>query len=123
MAIRLVRTHSQARVQEQDAAVGPRCQVAVFVGRGREGRVVARERYVDVFQTCGRGRGGAHGEGEAVGLERVVVGVLAEDYGFDGVEGCMTGPIHDVSFDPSLSYEGFDVGGRDGGRRKETNQA
>lgn len=92
MTVRFVGTNCQAGVEEKDAAIGPGCEQTAFVGRWSEGRIVIFEAGVDVFQGRGsRGRG-PHGEGEAVGLVVVVVGVLAEDDGFHCVEGGVTGP-------------------------------
>ena len=50
------------------------------------------EQFVDVGETGGGGGGGADAEAEAVGLVDVVVGVLAQDYDFHGVEGGVAGP-------------------------------
>lgn len=85
--------HGQAGVEEQDAALSPGGEETTVVGGRREGWVVAREGFVDVFEGGRGGRGRLDGEGEAVGLVVVVVGVLAEDYGFDCVEGGVTGPV------------------------------
>jgi hypothetical protein len=67
----------KAGVQQQDAAIGPRCEEAAVLWGRTEGRVVIGETFVDVFE--GRGSGGrcADGETKPVGLVQVVVGVLA----------------------------------------------
>lgn len=93
VAVRLVGAHRQHGVEQQDAAVGPGRQQAAPVRRRREGRVVDLQGLVDVDQGRRRGRRRAHGEREAVGLVQVVVGVLAEDDDFDGVEGGVPGPV------------------------------
>ena len=84
--------HGQAGVEEQDAALSPGGEETTVVGGRREGWVVAREGFVDVFEGGRGGRGRLDGEGEAVGLVVVVVGVLAEDHGFDCVERGVAGP-------------------------------
>lgn len=82
----------QAGVEQEHAAVGPGCQETAFVGRRLEAWVVDFEAFVDVLQGWRSGCGWADGKAEAVGLIHIVVGVLAEDDGFDGREGGVTGP-------------------------------
>lgn len=48
---------------------------------------------VDIFEGGGSRDWRSDGEAEAVGLVDVVVGVLTDDYGFDGVEGSVAGPL------------------------------
>lgn len=80
-----MRAYRQACIQQEHAAVGPGCQQPAVVGGRFEGRVVPLQGFEDVLEG-GWGRGGrAHGEAHAVGLVDVVVGVLADDDGFDGV--------------------------------------
>ena len=50
---------------------------------------------VDVFEGGGSRDWRADGEAEAVGLVDVVVGILADDYGFNGVEGSVAGPLNE----------------------------
>ena len=87
-----MRANSEAGVEEEDAAVSPGGEETAFVGWCSEVGIIVFERFVDVHEG-GRSRGGrANGEGKAVGLVDVVVGVLADYDGFDGVEGRVTGP-------------------------------
>jgi len=92
MTVRLVRPYRQTGIQQQDATVCPGGEETAFVGRRLEGRVVDREGFVNVCEGRGRVDGRADGEAEAVGLVDVVIGVLAEDYGFDCGEGGVSGP-------------------------------
>jgi len=92
MAIRLVRADRETGVEHEHTAIGPEGkETAIFGGRGEVG-IVFFDGGVDVFKGGGRGGGGADGEAEAMGLVEVVVGVLAEDDGFDGGEGGVAGP-------------------------------
>lgn len=50
------------------------------------------EGFVDVFEGRGSRSRRSNGEAEAMGLVDVVVGVLAEDNDFDGVERGVAGP-------------------------------
>ena len=95
MAICLVRAHRETGVEKEDSAVCPWGEEAAVLGRRGESRVVVFEGYVNVFQGGWRGDGGANGEAETVGLVEVVVGVLADDDDFDGVEGGVSGPVGD----------------------------
>ena len=88
-----MRADSQTGVEEQHAAVRPGCEQAGFVGRGSEGRVVVLQTGEDVLQGGRRDRGRADGEAQAMCLVDIVVGVLAEDYSFDSVEGRMSRPF------------------------------
>ncbi len=92
VAIWFVCTHRKARVEQQDAAVGPGGQETAVVGWGFERGVVLLEGLVHVLEGRRRAGGRADGEAEAVGLVDVVVGVLAEDDGFDCIEGGMARP-------------------------------
>lgn len=98
MAVRLVCPDGETGIQEQDAAIGPRCEKPAVVGWGRECGVVLLQGDVDILERRGRGRRGADGEAEAVGLVEVVIGVLAEDDGLDGVEGRVARPGMAVRF-------------------------
>ena len=89
VAIRLVCAYCKTGVQEQHAAIGPRCQETAILGWRREGRVILLQGNVDVLERRGRGGRRADGEAETMRLVQVVIGVLADDDGFDGVEGCM----------------------------------
>lgn len=92
MAIRFMRSDRKTRVQQQHAAVSPRGEQAAVVGRSFEKRVILFERFVYIFEGRGSGCWCTHGEAEAVGLVEVVIGVLADDDGFDSGEGSMSGP-------------------------------
>lgn len=93
VAVGLVRAHGETGVEEENAAVCPGGEEAASVGRGVKGRVVRFQGGVDVLQGW-RSRGGrADGEAETVGLVEVVVGVLADDDGFDGRKGRVAGPF------------------------------
>jgi len=93
VAVCLVGAHGEAGVEHEHAAVGPGGEEAGVFGGRRKGGVVLLEAGVHVLEG---GRGGGwcpDGEGEAVGLVVVVVGVLADDDDLDGVEGGMSGPV------------------------------
>lgn len=98
MTIGLVCPYRETGIQEQDAAIRPRCEKPAVVGWGRECGVVFLQRNIDVLERrrCGRRR--ADGEAETVGLVEIVIGVLAEDDGFDGVEGRVARPGIAVRF-------------------------
>jgi hypothetical protein len=68
-----------------------------------EGWVVFLKGDVHVFEGGGRGGGRSDGEAEAVGLIVVVVWILAEDDGFDGVEGCVFGPEKSISWQVQMA--------------------
>ena len=93
MAVGLVGLDGQAGVEEQDAAIGPGREEAAVLGRGLEVGIIFLESGVHVLQAWRGGCWRTDGEAETVGLVDVVVGVLAEDDGFDGWEGCVTGPV------------------------------
>lgn len=84
--------HGQASIQQQDASVCPWGQEASSVGWSVKGGVVLLDGFVDVLERRWSWCGWADREAEAVGLVEVVVGVLADDDGFHGGKGCMTGP-------------------------------
>lgn len=92
VGVGLVRAHGQASVEEEHAAVGPGREQAAVLGRRGEVWVVLFEAFVDVLEGGRSWSRRADGEAEAVGLVEVVVGVLADDDGFDGWEGCVTRP-------------------------------
>lgn len=94
VTVGLVRPDRQARVEQQDAPVRPGGQQAAVPGRRGKGvRVLLLEELVDVAEGRGGGGGRADGEAEAVRLVGAVVGVLAQDYAFDRVEGSVAGPF------------------------------
>lgn len=87
-----MRAHREAGVEQQDPAIGPWCEQTAFVGRCGEAGIVILKSNVDVLERWGsRGRW-ADGKGETVCLVYVVVGILAENDGFDCVERCMARP-------------------------------
>jgi len=90
VGVRGVRLHRQACVEQQDAAVGPWREKPTVLRRRSEGWIVPFEALVDVLQGWRSGCGRADGEAEAVCLVVVVVGILADDDGFDGLEGSVT---------------------------------
>jgi hypothetical protein len=92
MAVRLMGANSQTSIQQQDSAVCPGRQQTAVLGRRLEIRIVLFQGDVDVFEGWWRRCRRAHGETEAVGLVVVVVGILAKDDDFDGVEGSVSGP-------------------------------
>jgi hypothetical protein len=97
MGIRLMGSNRQAGIEEQDSAIGPRCEKTSFVGWRGEGGIVVFQTLVDV---CEGGRCGgwwADGEGKAMGLVYIVVGILAEDYSFDCIERRVAGPGVSIS--------------------------
>ena len=86
MAIRLVRSHRQTRIQEQDAAVRPRGEQASFLGRRFEAvGIFDFEELIDVCEGWRGGGGRTDGEAEAMCLVETVVRILAQDHAFDGV--------------------------------------
>ena len=87
----------QASVEQQDAAFCPWREEPALVWRGLVVWVLDLEGFVYVLEGRGRGRGWADREAEAVGLVGAVVGVLACDDDFDGVEGGVAGPIKSIS--------------------------
>jgi hypothetical protein len=97
--IRLAPAHRQTCVEQQHAAIGPRCKQTALLRRGLVVWVVDLQRFVDVCEGGGSGCGWADGEGEAVGLVGAVVGVLAGYDDFDGVEGGEAGPVQCISLD------------------------
>ena len=93
MTIGLVGSHRQTRVEKQYAPICPRGEQTSFPRRRFEAvRVFFLEKFIDVCE--GRGRRGrrADGEAETVGLIWTMVGILAEDDAFDGIERCVAGP-------------------------------
>jgi hypothetical protein len=93
MGICFVCADGQAGIEEENAALSPGREETAVVGGRCECRVVPREGFVDVLEGQGCDSWGLDGEGEAVGLVVVMVGVLAEDYGFDCIEGGVAGPV------------------------------
>jgi len=90
--VRFSSADRQACVDHQHAAVGPWRQQTAPFRRLLELWVVLLEGYVDVLERRRSGGRGPDGKAEAVGLVRAVVRVLACDYGFDCVEGCVARP-------------------------------
>lgn len=92
VAVGLVRAHRQAGVDHEHAPLCPGGEQAAVV-RGRDEVGIALfDALVDVDEGGRCACGWADGEAEAVGLVVVVVGVLADYYRFDGVEGGVSGP-------------------------------
>ena len=85
-----VRLHRQACIEEQYATVRPWCEQSASLGRRSEGRVVSLEAFIDVLKGRRSRCWWADREAEAVCLVVVVVGILADDHGFDGLEGSVT---------------------------------
>lgn len=105
MAIRFVSTHCKARVKQQDAMVGPGGKEPAVVGWGFESGIIVLESFVHVLKGRRRAGGWADREAEAVGLVDVVVGVLAEDDGFDCVEGGVARPARMIEMRMSIEGE------------------
>lgn len=92
MTVGFMRADRQTGIQKQHAAIRPRGEESTVAGWRLESRIVVAEGGVDVFERGGCRGGGPDGEAETVGLVVVVVGVLAEDHGFDGGERGVSGP-------------------------------
>ncbi len=92
VAVRLVRSNRQTCVQQQHTTISPRREKSTVLWRWLECRIIFADRNIDVFQGWWSRRRGADGEAEAVSLVDVVIGVLAQDDGFDRVERSMPGP-------------------------------
>lgn len=90
---------SQTSVQHEHAPLGPGNEQTPIIRGCHEIRVVLFDALVDVYQRGGCASGWADGEAEAVGLVVVVVGVLADNDGLDGVEGGVSGPERTVSIE------------------------
>lgn len=93
MTVGLVRSHRQTRIEKQYATICPWGEQTSFLRRRFEAvGVFFLEKFVDVCEGWG-GRGGrADGEAETVGLVWPMVGILAEDHAFHGIERCVAGP-------------------------------
>lgn len=93
MRVCLASPNCQARIEQQDATISPGCEETALVWRGLVVGIIDLEGFVDVLERgWGRCRW-ADGEAEAVGLIRAVVGVLACDDDFDGVERRVSRPV------------------------------
>ncbi len=92
VAVRLMRSNSQTCVQQQYTTVSPRREKSTILWWWLKCRIVFADRNIDVFQGRRSRRRGTDGEAEAVSLVDVVIGVLAQDDGFDRVERSMPGP-------------------------------
>jgi hypothetical protein len=92
VTVRRVCADSQTSVEHEDALLSPGSEETPVIRGCHEVRVVLFDALVDVDQRGGCAGGWADGEAEAVGLVVVVVGVLADDDGFDSVEGGVSGP-------------------------------
>lgn len=92
MAVGKARTHRQACVQHQHAAVCPGRQQAPPLRRWFETRVILFQRNIDILQRRGRLARGPNGEAESVRLAETVVWVLAKDDDLDVLKRCMLGP-------------------------------
>jgi len=93
MAVGLMGPDGETSIEHEDAALRPGGQKTTVTGGLDEGRVVVFKGDVHIPKGR-RGSGGRpDGEGEAVGLVYVMVGVLTEDDDFDGVERGVAGPV------------------------------
>ena len=90
MRVGLALSHRQTCVEQQNATISPWRQQATLVRRSFVIRVLFLESFVDVLEGRRSGVGWTDGEAEAVGLVGAVVGILACDDNFDGVEGCVS---------------------------------
>lgn len=88
---------SQARIEEQDAAVRPWRQQTALIGWSLEVGVVFLEGLVDVLEGWWGVSRWADGEAEPVGLIGAVIGILTGDDGLDGVERRVTRPARSWS--------------------------
>ena len=93
MTVGLVRSHRQTRIEKQYATICPRGEQTSFLRRRFEAvGILFLEKFIDVCEGWGRRGGRADGEAETVGLVWTMVGILAEDDAFDGIERCVAGP-------------------------------
>lgn len=83
---------SQTGVQQEHTAVCPGRQEAAVVWWRLEIWVVVYKGLVDILEGWGCDCRWADGEGEAVGLVYVVVGILSDHDCFDCIEGCVARP-------------------------------
>lgn len=92
VTVRRVCANSQTSVEHKDTPLCPGNEETPVIRGWHKVWVVLFDALVDVDEGRGCAGGWADGEAEAVGLVFVVVGVLADDDGFDGVEGGVAGP-------------------------------
>ena len=97
MRIGFVATDSKAGVDHENTVIRPGCQETALLRWLLEVRVILLERNVDVAKRRWGGCRRTHGEAKAVGLVRVVVGILACDDCLDSVEGRVPRPVPSIS--------------------------
>jgi hypothetical protein len=85
--------HGQDGVEEEEALARPGHEVAV-AGDGHAGVVV--ELAEQIAEGRWRRDAGSHGEGEAVGLPGLVIGVLAQEDGAHGLKGSQAEGLEDL---------------------------
>lgn len=92
MAVGLVGTNSEACVEHQNATLGPRREKPTFISWRLEVRIVNLDSLVDIDQRRWGSDRGSDGEAQAMGLVMIVIGILANNYHFNGVQRCVSGP-------------------------------
>jgi hypothetical protein len=97
MRVGLVGAHSEAGIQQQYAAISPRCEQTSLVRWRFERRIFLFQCFVDILEGWGRRSRGPDGKTKAVSLVVIMVWVLAEDNGLDGIEWRVSRPGRDVN--------------------------
>ena len=76
MAVGLAGIHGEYRVDQQHTGARPGDQAACLRRRKAE---IGFTLFIDIAQAAGQRNAGAHGKGQAVGLFRLMVGILSQN--------------------------------------------
>jgi hypothetical protein len=90
VGICLVGSNGETGIDEEDTAVGPGGEETPVLWGWSEVWVILCEGFEDVFEGRWSGGRSADGETETMGLIEVMIRVLADNYSFDSIEGCMS---------------------------------